>query len=110
MRGCRGGLCLDDAFVVHSVDEYFERRVEPHGTQILRLVLRRHGVEPPAVEDAVAGEGVDGHVAYAERCHVLEEVGALAGLDAEILQSALYYDFRFGYVAPLDRYAEPRVA
>ena len=67
-------------------------------------------VEDFLTVDAVATEGVDGEVADAKRREVLEEVGALAGVNLEAVQTGLHDDLRRADVRPFDGDAEPRVA
>ncbi len=69
-----------------------------------------HGVEEVVAVDAVAEVVVDGEVADAEGGEVLEEVRALTGVYAVVLQAGLDDDLGRGYGGPLDGYAEPRVA
>ena len=77
---------------------------------VLRLLDGGQGIEDVLAVDAVAAEGVDGEVADAERGEVLEEVGALAGVDLEVVQAGFYDDLRGADVRPLDGDAQPRVA
>lgn len=60
--------------------------------QVFRLVQGGLGVEVVLVVEAVVHVGVDGEVAHAERCQVLEEVGALAGVHAVVGQAGFHDD------------------
>ena len=60
--------------------------------------------------DAVASVGVDGEVADAKGGEVLEEVGALRGVNLEAIQASLYDDLCRADLRPLDGNAKPRVA
>ena len=59
--------------------------------------------------DAVASEGVDGEVADAKGGEVLEEVGALRGVNLEAIQACLHDDLCRADLRPLDGNAKPRV-
>ena len=63
---------------------YFSTR---HVAHEVGLLDSGHRIEYLLLEDAVAGIGVDGEIAYAERGEVLEEVGALGGIDMVVLQT-----------------------
>ena len=69
-----------------------------------------HAVEDVLTEEAVAERSVDREIAYTEGGEVLEEVGALRGIDMIVLQSGLHDDAGGGYVGPLHRNAQPIVA
>ena len=69
-----------------------------------------HKVKNVLPEDAVVVVGVDGEVADTERSEVLEEVCALAWVNAIVLQSCLYDETCAADVWPLYGYAEPVVA
>ena len=56
-------------------------------TDVLVLVYCRQAVQVLRIVSTIPYIGVDGHVTHPERCQVLEEVGSLAGVDAEVLQS-----------------------
>ena len=68
------------------------------------------GIEEVLVVDAVVHVGVDGEVAHAERCQVLEEVGALAGIHAVVGQAGFHDNPGRADVGPLHGDAQPRVA
>ena len=80
-----------------------------YGAYELRLVERWKGVEHRCVAEFV-GTGIWVHVDVAGicRCHVLEEMRALARVDAEVFEAAFDDDFRLGDVAPLHRNPEGR--
>ena len=66
-------------------------------------------VQPFLVERTVVGIGADGEIAHAERCKVLEEMRALAGVDAVSRQAALHDNARAADLRPLHGNAQPRV-
>ena len=76
----------------------------------LSLFDGRHLVEQFFLQYAIVCIGVDGEVAYAERCQVLEEVSALRGIYMVVLQSCLDDDTGCRDVRPLDGDAQPVVA
>ena len=54
-----------------------QRFLEPHMTDILSLLDGRHVVEDFLLQHAIARISINGKVAHAKRCQVLEKVGAL---------------------------------
>ena len=70
----------------------------------------RHLVEDFLPIDAVVHESVYREVAHTEGGEVLEEMSALTGFDAIVLQTSLHNDFGGGDSRPLDGNAQPRVA
>ena len=77
---------------------------------MLGLVQGGERVEYVLPVHAVAAEGIYGEVAHAERGEVLEEVGSLAGIHLEGVQSGLHYHLRRADVRPFDGNPEPGVA
>ena len=70
-----------------AVHHDLQRLLEAHMAHEVGLLDSGHRIEYLLLEDAVAGVGVDGEIAYAERGEVLEEVGALGGIDMVVLQT-----------------------
>ena len=93
-----------------AIHEYFKRFVKSHVPYKLSLFDCGHRVEHLLAVDAVVGIGVDSEVAHAKAGEVLEEVGALAGVHAVVLEFDLDDDLSGADVRPLDRHAQPRVA
>ena len=93
---------MDYRASVAPVDQDREGSAEVYGAYELRLVERWKGVKHRCVAEFI-GPGIWVHIYVAGicRCHVLEEMRALARVDAEIFEAAFYDDFRFGDVAPL---------
>ena len=85
-------LLADYALAMDAVHLDGEGLGETDVTDVLGLVDGWHFVEDFLTVDAVATEGVDGEVGHAERGEVLEEVGALGGINLEALQAGLYDD------------------
>ena len=87
-----------------------------HGTlkadvaDILCFLNGRHTVEDVLLEQTIARVGVDGEVADTERREVLEEVGALRGVDVVVLETGLDDDAGCRDVGPLDGNAQSVVA
>ena len=79
-------------------------------TNVLCLLYGRQLVEHLLPIDAIASEGIDGKVANAKRCQVLEEVGALTWVDLKAVETSFYNDLRGTDMRPLHRNAQPRVA
>ena len=104
-----GGRFADHSPVRTAVHADPQRAVEAHVPQVGAFVEGLAGVEQILAEDAVAAEGVDRQVSYAQRGDVLEEVRALRGLDVEPLDAALDDHLCLGDVGPLDRDAQERV-
>ena len=78
-------------------------------TNVLCLLYGRQLVEHLLPIDAIASEGIDGKVANAKRCQVLEEVGALTWVDLKAVETSFYNDLRGTDMRPLHRNAQPRV-
>ena len=51
-----------------------------------------HRIEDILLEDTITRIGIDGEVTHAKTGEVLEEVGALRGIDVVVLQACLYDD------------------
>ena len=60
-----------------TIHHDFQWTLEAHMAHELRFLNGRHLVEDVLLQYAIACVGVDGEVAHAERCQVLEEVCAL---------------------------------
>ena len=99
-----------DCFLLAAIDLDGQRGWQADVADMLCLLHGGQCVEDFLPVDAVTSEGVDGEVADAKRGEVLEEVGALAGVHLEAVQPCLHDDLGSTDVAPLDGYAEPRVA
>ena len=80
------------ALLFLAIHEYFERFVKSHVPYKLSLFDCGHRIEHLLAIDTVVGVGVDGEVAHAKAGEVLEEVGALAWIDLEVLESCLNDD------------------
>lgn len=98
------------ALLLHPVHHYFQRTAEAHVAYVLRLVNGGHGVEQFLLEYAVVLVSVDGEISHAETRQVLEEVRALARVNAIVWQSGLNYHARRADVRPLHGNAQPIVA
>ena len=96
--------------LLFAIHHDFQWAVEAHVAHKLRLLNGRHLVEEFLLQYAIACIGVDGEVAHAERCQVLEEVGALRGVYMVVLQSCLDDDAGGRDMRPLDGDAQPVVA
>ena len=77
---------------------------------MVRFGHGRQGVEGCRIEPPVADSRIEGHVTDPERGEVLEEVGSLRRVHAEIFETALGNHPSLGNLRPQDRNAEPRVA
>ena len=87
-----------------TVNADFKLAVKPDMTQILGLLNSRQFIKLRKIHHITfASVRINIYVAGVERCKVLEEMGSLAGVHAEILKAALHYDLCFGYIAPLHR-------
>ena len=75
----------------------------------LGLLDSRHGIKHFFPPNALAQESIDGEIAHAEAREVLEEMGALAGVDAVVFESCLDNEFRGTDVRPFHRDAQPIV-
>ena len=68
-----------------AIHHDLQRTVEADVAHELCLLDSRHLVEDFFLKHAVARIGIDGEVAHAEGCQVLEEVGALRGVYVVVL-------------------------
>ena len=55
-------------------------------------MFRRKGIELCFIKESVATEGIDGEITDAKGGEVLEEMSALAGVNAVVFQSTFYDD------------------
>ena len=76
---------------------------------VFGLGFSRHIVKHVLTEDAVAHVGIDGEVTDTEAGEVLEEVGALGGVNMEVGKAGFDDDFGGGDIGPFHRDSEPRV-
>ena len=92
-----------------AIDLDGERGVETDVTDEVGLLDSGKGVETCLVEEAVALEGIDGEIGDTERGEVLEEVGALRGIDLEVVETCFDDDACGRDIGPLDGNAQPGV-
>ena len=93
-----------------AVHHDFQWTLEAYMAHMLGLIDSGHGIEHRLLKNAIASIGVDGEVAHAEGCEVLEEMSTLRGIDMIVLQTCLNDDTGCRDVRPLYRYAKPWVA
>ena len=79
----RDSFRKDDRFFLAAIDFDGEGLGQANVADVFCLLNSRQLVEDFLTVDAVASEGVDGEVADAQRCEVLEEVCALTGVNLE---------------------------
>ena len=105
-------LCFreDDGFFFAAIDFDGEGRGKADVADVFCFLDGGEVVEDFLTIDAIASEGVDGEVADAKGGEVLEEVGALRGVNLEAIQASLHDDLCRADLRPLDGNAEPRVA
>ena len=93
-----------------TIHHDFQGTVEADVAHKLRFLNGRHAVEDGLLQHTIASVGVDGEVADTKGGEVLEEMGALRGVDMIVLQASLNDDTGSRDVGPLDGDAQPIVA
>ena len=93
-----------------AIHHDFQGTVEADVAHKLRFLNGRHAVEDGLLQHTIASIGVDGEVADTKGGEVLEEMGALRGVDMIVLQTGLDDDAGSGDMRPLDGNAQPVVA
>ena len=68
----------------------------------LRFLNGKHTIEDGLLQHTIASVGVDGEVADTKGGEVLEEMGALRGVDMIVLQASLNNDTSGRDMGPLD--------
>ena len=115
--GCRRYIALrfrcfwleDHALTGSAVHDYAKRGGKLQMADAALLFNRGLLGEPLPVDGAFAGVGVDGEVSDLERGQVLEEMAALRGRDAEVVEAGLVDGASARNFVPLDRDAEPGI-
>ena len=75
-----------------AVHHDFQGAIEADVAHKLGFLNGRHAVEDGLLQHTIASIGVDGEVTHTEGGEVLEEVGALRGIDMIVLQTGLDND------------------
>ena len=90
-----------------TVDTYLKVFVYGYMSEVFGLFHCGQGVEHVLIVDVgLSRKGVDVDVSDIERSHVLEEVGALRRVNAELICIAFHYSFRLTDIIPLYRHSE----
>ena len=94
----------------HAIHHDGDRGIEAHVAHILGLIHGWHRIQDILSEDAVVVVRIDGEIPHAEGSEILEEVRALTGIDAVVLQSGLHDDTGGRDMRPLHGDAQPEIA